>query len=51
MAEDETVRKRDRLNGHELKQTPGDGGGQGNLVCCSPWVRKVRHNLATGKQP
>ena len=24
-------------NGHELGQTPGDGEGQGGLVCCSPW--------------
>ena len=24
-------------NGHELGQTPGDGGGQGGLACCSPW--------------
>ena len=23
------------LNGHEFKQTPGDGEGQGNLACCS----------------
>ena len=23
--------------GHELGQTPGDGEGQGGLVCCSPW--------------
>ena len=23
-------------NGHELGQTPGDGGGQGGLACCSP---------------
>ena len=45
------VRKQERLNGHELKQTPGDSGGQGNLACCSPWVRKVQHNLATEKQP
>ena len=22
---------------HELEQTPGDGEGQGSLVCCSPW--------------
>ena len=22
---------------YELGQTPGDGEGQGNLVCCSPW--------------
>ena len=25
------------INGHELGQTPGDGEGQGGLVCCSPW--------------
>ena len=24
-------------NEHELGQTPGDGEGQGGLVCCSPW--------------
>ena len=24
-------------NGHEFGQTPGDGGGQGGLTCCSPW--------------
>ena len=30
-----------RLNGHEFEQTPGDGEGQGSLVCCSPWGRKV----------
>ena len=24
-------------NEHELGQTPGDGGGQGGLVRCSPW--------------
>ena len=26
-----------RLNGHESEQTPGDGEGQGSLMCCSPW--------------
>ena len=26
-----------QLNGHELEQTPGDSGGQGSLVCGSPW--------------
>ena len=25
------------LNGHEFVQSPGDGEGQGSLVCCSPW--------------
>ena len=29
-----------RLNGCECEQTPGDGGGQGSLVCCSPWGLK-----------
>ena len=26
-----------QLNGHEFEQTPGDGGRQGSLACCSPW--------------
>ena len=26
-----------QLNRRELEQTPGDGGGQGGLACCSPW--------------
>ena len=29
-----------RLNGHEFEQVPGDGKGQGSLVCCSPWGHK-----------
>ena len=29
-----------QLNGHELEQAPGDGEGQGGLVCCSPWSQK-----------
>ena len=24
-------------NGHEFEKAPGDGEGQGSLVCCSPW--------------
>ena len=32
-----------RLNG----QTPGDGEGQGSLVCCSLWGHRVGHNWAT----
>ena len=27
-------------NGHEFEQTPGDSGGQGSLLCCSPWDHK-----------
>ena len=38
--EDEMVGWHHRLNGHELEQAPGDGEGQGNLACCSPWGRK-----------
>ena len=26
-----------RLNGPEFEQTPGDGEGQGNVVCCILW--------------
>ena len=28
------------LNRHEFEQAPGDGEGQGNLVCCSLWSCK-----------
>ena len=46
----------DGLKGHEFEQAPGDGAGQGSLVCCSPWGckeldlvlgRKVMTNLAS----
>ena len=40
MTEDEMVGWHHRLNGHEFEQVPGDGEGQGNLVCCSPRGRK-----------
>ena len=36
-----------QFNGHELGQIPGDGEGQGDLVCCNPWSQRVRYNLAT----
>ena len=26
-----------RLDGYDFEQAPGDGAGQGSLVCCSPW--------------
>ena len=29
-----------QLNGHGFEQAPGDGEGQGSLVCCSPWGHK-----------
>ena len=37
MTEDEIVGWHHQLNEHEFEQTPGDSGGQGSLVCCSPW--------------
>ena len=36
-----------RLSAHESEQTPGNGEGQGSLVCYSPRGCKVRHNLVT----
>ena len=38
--EDETVGWHHWLNTYELEQAPGDGEGQGSLVCCSPWDRR-----------
>ena len=38
--EDEMVGWHHHLNGHMFEQAPGDGEGQGNLACCSPWGRK-----------
>ena len=40
MTEDEMVGWHHRLSGHEFEQAPGDGKGQGSLVCCSPWGHK-----------
>ena len=38
--EDEMVGWHHQLNGHKFEQTPGDGEGQGSLVCCRPWGGK-----------
>ena len=40
MTEDEMVGWHHRFNGHEVEQAPGDGDGQGSLVCYSPWGHK-----------
>ena len=40
MTEEEMVGWHHWLNGHEFDQTPGNGEGQGSLVCCSPWGHK-----------
>ena len=45
--EDEKVGWHQRLNGHGFGWTPGVGDGQGGLMCCSSWGRRVRHNWAT----
>ena len=40
MTEDEIVGWHHRHNGHGFGWTPGVGGGQGGLACCSSWGRK-----------
>ena len=40
MTEDEMVGWQYQLEGHEFEQAPGNGDGQGGLVCCSPWGHK-----------
>ena len=40
MTEDEMVGWHHGLDGDECEQAPGDGEGQGSLVCCSPWGSK-----------
>ena len=45
------VRLHHQLNGHEFEQTLGDSGGQGSLVCYSPWgSQRVEHDLAIEEQ-
>ena len=41
---DDTVGWHHQLNRYEFEQSLGDGEGQGSLVCCSLWGRRVRHN-------
>jgi len=38
--EDEMVGWHHQLNAHEFEQAPGDGEGQGSLVCLCPWGHK-----------
>ena len=37
MTEDEMAGWHHRLDRREFEQTPGDGDGQGGLVCCDSW--------------
>ena len=43
-AEGEMVGRHHRLDGYESEQTPGNGEGQGSLVCCSLWHCRVGHS-------
>ena len=45
--EDEMAGWHHRLNGREFEWTPGVGDGQGGLVCCDSWGRRVGHDWAT----
>ena len=40
MIEDEMVGWHHRLGGCEFERALGDSGGQGSLVCYSPWGHK-----------
>ena len=40
VTENEVVRWHHWLSGPDFEQTPGGSGGQGSLVCCSPWGHK-----------
>ena len=40
MTEDEMGGWHHRLDGREFEWTPGDGDGQGGLVCCDSWGHK-----------
>ena len=38
--EDEMVGWHQQFNGHKFAHSSGDGEGQRNLLCCSPWGHK-----------
>ena len=40
MRGDEMIGWHHPLSEHEFDQALGDGEGQGNLACCSPWGHK-----------
>ena len=57
-AEDEMVGWHHWFNGHELEQALGDGEGEGNLVCCSPWgckesdmTEQLNNNISQMNKP
>ena len=52
MTEDVMVGWHHRLDGHEFGWTPGVGGGQGGLACCSSWggVAKSQTRLSNSTE-
>ena len=50
MTEDEMVGWYHLFNGREFEQSLGDTEGQGSLVYCSPWGRRVRYGWATEQE-
>ena len=50
MTEEEMVGWYHQFKGHEFEQAPGDGAGQGSLVCCSPWSHKETEMTEEQKQ-
>ena len=44
MTEDEMVGWHYQLDEYEFEQALGVDDGQGSLMCCSPWGRRVRHD-------
>ena len=50
MTEEEMFGWHHGLAGHEFEQILGDSGGQGSLVCYSPWGHRVGHDWATEQQ-
>ena len=40
MIDKEMVGWHHQFNGHEFKQAPGGGDGQGSLECCRSWGHK-----------
>ena len=47
MTKDEMAGWHHQLNGHEFGWTPGVGDGQGGLVCCDSWGRRVGNDCVT----
>ena len=47
MTDDEMAGWHHWLDGRESGLTPGVGNGQGGLVCCDSWGRRVGHDWAT----